>query len=77
MSDFMEMRAAFDRKKAEEADRKLHGRIYQAMLVMIVSLGLGVTSGIDRLERPVGHVSVNHCKQECLRSTYLVTTTQP
>jgi hypothetical protein len=77
MSDFFEMRAALERKKAEDADRKLHGRIYQAMLVMLIGVAFGVTSGIDQLEQPVGQVSVSHCKQDCLRSTYLVSTTHP
>jgi hypothetical protein len=77
MSDFFEMRAALERKKAEESDRKLHGRIYQALLVMVVAVGLGVTSGIDQLERPVGEVSVNYCKADCLQVTFAVASTQP
>lgn len=57
MSDFFEMRAALERKKAEDNDRKLHGRIYQAILVLIIGMGAGVVDGIHQLEQPVGHVT--------------------
>lgn len=58
MSDFFEMREAAERILAEKKDRKLHGRIYQAMLTVIVCAGLGVISTIHQLEKPVGTVNI-------------------
>lgn len=66
MSDFFEMRAVLEEKMAiEVADRRMHGRFYQAMMVMIVGATLGIVSGIHQVEQPVGGVSKDFCKTSC------------
>lgn len=57
MSDFFEMRAVLDRKNAEKRDKTLHGRIYQAIMVMLLCGAVGLYSGIRDLEQPVGYVT--------------------
>lgn len=69
MSDFFEMREALERKKADDADRRLHGRIYQAILVLIIGAGVGITDGIRQLEQPVGQVA--HVSQTSVTYTML------
>lgn len=41
MSDFFEMREAAERILADKKDRKLHGRIYCAFLLLVIGVGFG------------------------------------
>jgi hypothetical protein len=70
MSDFFEMRAMLDRKNAEKREKKLCGRVYQAIVVMLLCGAVGLHSGIRDLEQPVGYVTEAFSQQKQLVVTF-------
>ncbi len=72
MSDFFEMRTSIDQKlMMEEKERRLHGRVYQAMMVALLGAVIGMGHGIYKLQEPVGGVTKDFCtKKPCNTFTF-------